>query len=54
MTLQEKIDYIDEFLTYCEDWMHGDDSNTCTKSRKYLNDVRIEIQKNQENENKKP
>ena len=40
MTIQENFDFIDDFLSRCEDWMHGDDGEDCTKSRKYLAQIK--------------
>lgn len=39
MTLKEKIEFIDDFLARCEDWMHGDDGIDVTEARKHLIDI---------------
>lgn len=39
MTLKEKIDFIDDFLARCEDWMHDEDGEDVTKCRKLLIDI---------------
>lgn len=40
MNIEEKIEFIDDFLMRCEDWMHGKDGKDVTLSRHYLIDVR--------------
>jgi len=35
----EKLEFIDEFLTRCEDWMHGQDGTDVTMCRKYINEI---------------
>jgi hypothetical protein len=39
-TMEDKFDLIDDFLTRCEDWMHGDDGDDCTKARRALIDIK--------------
>jgi hypothetical protein len=43
--MEEKIDFIDEFLATCEDWMHGKEGDDVTKCRKYLDEISIELKK---------
>lgn len=43
MTNIEKIEFIDEFLSEQEDVLHGIEGRDCTKSRKYLEDVREQL-----------
>lgn len=38
--MKEKIEFIDDFLMRCEDWMHGQDGEDVTKSRKYLEEIK--------------
>jgi hypothetical protein len=40
MTIQEKIEFIDEFLAGLEDWMKGQESDSVSKCRTYLNDLK--------------
>jgi hypothetical protein len=39
MSLNEKLEEIDEILTSFEDWMHGEDGKRCTEARKLLKEV---------------
>lgn len=34
--MEDKFDFIDDFLMHCEDWMHGKDGRDVTTCRKYL------------------
>ena len=43
--MEEKIEFIDEFLATCEDWMHGKEGDDVTKCRKYLAEVGAELKK---------
>ena len=43
MTNLEKIEFIDEFLSELEDVLHGIDGRDCTKSRKYLEELKQAI-----------
>ena len=43
--MEEKIEFIDEFLASCEDWMHGKEGDDVTKCRKYLAEVGAELKK---------
>jgi hypothetical protein len=45
MKMEEKIEFIDEFLATCEDWMHGKEGDDVTKCRKYLAEVGAELKK---------
>lgn len=40
MDVNEIFEYVDEFLRDQEDVLHGKDRNRCSKSRKYLNDLK--------------
>lgn len=41
--MEEKFEFIDDFLARCEDWMHKEDGNDVTVARKYLNEIRQQI-----------
>lgn len=41
--MKEKIEFIDDFLLRCEDWMHGKDGEDVTKCRKYLEEIKSVI-----------
>ena len=41
---EEKIEFIENFLTSCEEWMHGDVGDDCTKARVYLTEIYNQIQ----------
>lgn len=41
--MKEKIEFIDDFLMRCEDWMHGQDGEDVTKCRKYLIEIRGQV-----------
>lgn len=43
--INEKIDFIDEFLAKCEDWMHGQDGQDVTRCRKNLDELKMEFGK---------
>lgn len=43
MTNEEKIDFIDTFLSQCEDYMHGEDGKDVTLSRKYLREIAEQV-----------
>jgi hypothetical protein len=43
MTNEEKIDFIDTFLSQCEDYMHGQDGKDVTLSRKYLREIAEQV-----------
>lgn len=43
MTLQERIDFIDDFLSNQENFLHGKDGEDCTLSRKYLSEIQNQI-----------
>lgn len=45
MTQEEKLEFIDEFLASCEDWMHGKQGEDVTKCRKYLDELKQELKK---------
>lgn len=38
--MEEKLEYIDDFLASCEDWMHGEQGKTCTQARQYLYELK--------------
>lgn len=38
--MDDKFDFIDDFLARCEDWMHGDDGSDCTRARKVLGEIK--------------
>jgi hypothetical protein len=42
---EDKFELIDDFLTSCEDWMHGEQGKSCTQARVYLNDIKSQIEK---------
>ena len=31
--MEEKFEFIEDFLTRCEDWMHGEDGENVTKAK---------------------
>ena len=37
--MENKFNEIDEILSSYEDWMHGADSENCTKARKLLAEI---------------
>ena len=37
--MKDKLDFIDDFLASCEDWMHGEDGKDVTICRKYLGEI---------------
>lgn len=41
--IEDKIDFIDEFLARCEDWMHGKDGDDVTVCRKYINEIQNQV-----------
>jgi len=41
--MEDKIEFIDDFLMRCEDWMHGEDGNDVTICRKYINEIREQV-----------
>ena len=41
--MDEKIEFIDDFLMRCEDWMHGEDGKDVTLCRKYLIEIREQV-----------
>ena len=41
--MDEKIEFIDEFLAKHEDFMHGKDGDDITKCRKYLNELTTQL-----------
>jgi hypothetical protein len=43
MTNEEKIDFIDTFLSQCEDYMHGQDGKDVTLSRRYLREIAKQV-----------
>jgi hypothetical protein len=43
MNTREKLDFIDEFLMRCEDWMHGQDGVDVTTCRIYLMEIQVEL-----------
>jgi hypothetical protein len=43
MTNIEMIEFIDEFLRDQEDVLHGIEGRDCTKSRKYLEDIKKQL-----------
>jgi len=48
MEIEEKITFIDDFLCNQEDYCHGEDGINCSISRKYLNELNVSIQSQQE------
>jgi len=44
--MEEKFEFIEDFLTRCEDWMHGEDGENVTKAKKYLLEVQEQIKNN--------
>lgn len=45
MTNEEKIDFIDFFLSQQEDTLHGQQGKDCTQSRVHLEEIRKAIAK---------
>jgi hypothetical protein len=43
--MEEKFEFIDDFLKYCEDWMHGQDGDDVTKCRSLLTEIQKEFEK---------
>jgi hypothetical protein len=43
MTSIEMIEFIDEFLRDQEDVLHGIEGRDCTKSRKYLGEIKKQL-----------
>ena len=43
--MEDKIDFIDNFLREHEDYIHGQESKDVTKCRIYLNDIKTELKK---------
>lgn len=43
MTNLDYIDFIDNFLAEQEDYLHGEEGENCTKSRKYLEKLKEQL-----------
>lgn len=41
--MEDKIEFIDDFLMRCEDWMHGEDGKDVTICRKYLSELQKQV-----------
>lgn len=41
--MEDKIEFIDDFLMRCEDWMHGEDGKDVTLCRKYLSELQEQV-----------
>ena len=39
MNIQDKFEFIDEFLAYLEDTLKGKEGDDCSKARRYLSDI---------------
>lgn len=41
--MEDKIDFIDDFLMRCEDWLHGEDGEDVTTCRAYLMEIKNKL-----------
>ena len=46
MDIKENIDFVDDFLMRCEDWLHGEDGMDCTIARKKLSEILEQLKNN--------